>query len=193
MLSVFAKNTIHLRLSGLLKIDYTGLKEFVADPRMRVVNMRIPSSRQRPAQVDMQTAMTPLIDVVFQLLIFFICASTGHLKELLLATDFRAGAIGAASAIEVDKPLGEVWIRLKRDGEETVVFLEGQEFRDLGQLDTTLKGLAAAATDIPVILETAGEVPLGDLIHVYDHCRSCGFRTINFAADPHHLKAISRQ
>lgn len=131
----------------------------------------------------MQTAMTPLIDVVFQLLIFFICASTGHMKELLLPTDFRAGSIGAAAAPEAEKPLGEVWVKLHRTNDQTVAFLEGREFRDLGQLEQTLAALAAAATEIPVILDIAGDVPLGDVIRVYDACRAAHFRTVNFAAD----------
>jgi biopolymer transport protein ExbD len=145
--------------------------------------MRIPTSRQQASQVDMQTAMTPLIDVVFQLLIFFICASTGHMRELLLPTDFRAGAIAAAATPEVEKPLGEVWIKLKRTDDQTAAFLEGREFRDLGQLEQTLTALAAAATEIPVILDIAGDVPLGDVIRVYDACRSAHFRTVSFAAD----------
>lgn len=134
----------------------------------------------------MQTAMTPLIDVVFQLLIFFICASTGHMKELLLATDFRAGGIGAAVNPEVEKPLGEVWIRLKRTDGETTAFLEGREFHDLEQLEMTLRTLAAAATEIPVILDIGGDVPLGDVIRVYDACRAARFRSVNFAADAAH-------
>lgn len=151
--------------------------------------MRIPTSRQRASQVDMQTAMTPLIDVVFQLLIFFICASTGHMKELLLPTDFRAGAVGAAATPDVEKPLGEVWIKLKRDGDETIALLEGREIRDLTQLEATLRALAQAATEIPVILDIAADVPLGDVIRVYDACRAAKFRSVNFAADASHLPA----
>ncbi len=154
--------------------------------------MRIPTSRQRSSQVDMQTAMTPLIDVVFQLLIFFICASTGHMKELLLPTDFRAGSAGATLTEEREKPLGEVWIRLKRTGDDTIAFLEGREFSDVAQLDVTLRTLAAAATEIPVILEIAGEVPLGDVIHVYDSCRAAKFRSVNFAADANRIAPKKR-
>ncbi len=143
--------------------------------------MRIPTYRQRATQVDMQTAMTPLIDVVFQLLIFFICASTGHMKELLLPTDFRAGAVGAATLPELEQPLGEVSIRLKRVDEVTVAFLEGREFPDLEQLGATLRALANAATDIPVTLEIGSEVTMGDVIYVYDVCRSAKFQSVNFA------------
>lgn len=136
----------------------------------------------------MQTAMTPLIDVVFQLLIFFICASTGHMRELLLRADLHSGAVGAASAPDQELPLGEVWIRLKRTADKTAVFLEGREFTDLNELDSTLRSLAAAAVEIPVILDIADDVPLGDVIHVYDRCRAARFRSVNFAADANRLK-----
>jgi biopolymer transport protein ExbD len=136
----------------------------------------------------MQTAMTPLIDVVFQLLIFFICASTGHMKELLLRTDFRSGAVGSAAAAEVEKPLGEVWIRLKRRDNTTVAFLEERELTDLSQLDSTLRTLASAAIEIPLILDIDDDVPLGDVIHVYDRCRAAKFHSVNFAADANRLK-----
>ncbi|WP_373649370.1 MULTISPECIES: ExbD/TolR family protein [unclassified Schlesneria] len=149
--------------------------------------MRIPTSRQRASQVDMQTAMTPLIDVVFQLLIFFICASTGHMKELLLTTDFAAGAISATEKEPTEKPLGEVSIRLTRVETETVTFLEGQEFREMDGLDAKLKDLARASTEIPVNLDVAAEVPLGDVIHVYDMCRAVRFQSINFVVSKSQL------
>lgn len=144
--------------------------------------MRIPTSRQRASQADMQTAMTPLIDVVFQLLIFFICASTGHMKELLLPTDFHAGDIGSATGREREKPLGEVWIRLKRADDETRAFLEEREFDNLANLGGTLRSLAAAANEIPVNLDIEPDVPLGDVIYVYDICRAARFQSVNFAA-----------
>ena len=127
--------------------------------------------------------MTPLIDVVFQLLIFFICASTGHLRELLLPTDFAAGALGDQAAKPVERPLGEVWIRLSRESDETVMRLEGLEFRQLDELQATLVSLAKTADDIPVILDIGGDVPLGDAVGVYDASRAAGFRSISFAAE----------
>lgn len=145
--------------------------------------MRLPTSHSRRTPLDLQTAMTPLIDVVFQLLIFFICASTGHLRELLLPTDFAAGAVGEQTAVAVEKPLGEVWVRLSRDRDETVMRVESLEFRDLPKLEQALRSLALAAVEIPVILDIDGAVPLGDAIGVYDACRAAGFRSISFAAD----------
>lgn len=145
--------------------------------------MRIPTAHSRRTPIDLQTAMTPLIDVVFQLLIFFICASTGHLRELLLPTDFSAGALGDQSATPVERPLGEVWIRLSREFDETVMRVESLEFRRFEELEATLLSLAKTANEIPVILDIGGDVPLGDAVEVFDACRASGFRSINFAAE----------
>lgn len=128
--------------------------------------------------------MTPLIDVVFQLLIFFICASTGHLREMLLPTDFAAGAIGEKAPRQIEKPLGEVRIKLSRELDTTIFKVEGLEFRELEALAGTLRSLAETAIEIPVILEIQGDVPLGDAVSVYDLCRAARFRAIHFAADP---------
>jgi biopolymer transport protein ExbD len=35
-----------------------------------------------------------------------------------------------------------------------------------------------------VILDIDDEVPVGDMIHVYDLCRAAGYQSISFAAEP---------
>lgn len=144
--------------------------------------MRIPHSFHRRTGLE-RSAMTPLIDVVFQLLVFFICATTGHIRELLLPADLSAGA-GAASSAEFEKPLGEVWIRLRREQETTVVQIEGADYRSAEDWSRVLKGLSAAAPEIPVYLAVEGQVPWGDVVQVYDLCRAEGFQTISFAVQP---------
>ena len=47
--------------------------------------MKIPSSRDRQSLADGNT-MTPMIDVVFLLLIFFVCASIGAVREDIMPT-----------------------------------------------------------------------------------------------------------
>lgn len=126
--------------------------------------------------------MTPLIDVVFLLLIFFICASTGHLREMLLPTDLAAGEIGTQAPRVSEPSLGEVRIKLRREFDQTVYQVEGREFRDVEPLREMLSLLAETAIEIPVILEIQGDVPLGDAVNVYDACRAEKFRSIHFAA-----------
>ncbi|HCK54980.1 MAG TPA: hypothetical protein DIC23_17315, partial [Planctomycetaceae bacterium] len=59
--------------------------------------MRVPSTHFHRQRDDSQ-AMTPLIDVVFLLLIFFVCASTDQVRESLLPTELSGGAIEASES-----------------------------------------------------------------------------------------------
>jgi len=144
--------------------------------------MRIPTHRHDVENVS----MTSMIDVIFLLLIFFVCASAGQVMESLLPTELAAGAVESAAPVIVDRPFGEVWLRLHRrtaEGAEdvTVVELNDREYSDEPSLRTTLLALAETTPEIPVILDIDGPVPLGDVVRVYDACQSAQFRQVSFA------------
>ena len=148
--------------------------------------MRVPTHHndvERPAD----QAMTPMIDVVFLLLIFFVCASLGQVRESLLPTELAAGGIGSQEIRDRPKPFGEVWLFLRpgAGGRTEVQVNEGGEtYADFGRLKRQLDLLAAATTEIPVILDIEPNIPLGDMIRVFDTCDAAGFQSINFATDP---------
>lgn len=142
--------------------------------------MRIPTARPRPTELD-QSAMTPLIDIVFQLLIFFICASSGHLREWLLPADFGPGT-GATTAEVVEKPLGEVRVRLTRVDDQPRILIESMECPDWGSVRETFTVLAETAIEIPVILDISPDSRMEDVVRVYDLCRAAGFRQLAFSA-----------
>ena len=146
--------------------------------------MRIPSNFHRSDEREDQ-AMTPMIDMVFLLLVFFVCASIGHIRESLLPTEFAAGSLESTEA-PPPQPFGEVWLFLRQSDGETVVQVNrgGEEYTDFEQLTQTLAALAGATTEIPVILDIEPDVPLGRMIAVYDACRAAGFQSINFATEP---------
>lgn len=144
--------------------------------------MRIATSRPSGQSFE-QTAMTPLIDIVFQLLIFFVCASTGHLRELLLPADLAAGGTQSEAPQKPDAPLSQVWIKLRLDGDVTVTQVEGTDYRPGDNLHDVLRELADVANDVPLILDIAADVPLGSVVDIVDLCRSAGFVSINFAAE----------
>ena len=128
--------------------------------------------------------MTPMIDVVFLLLIFFVCAATGRMRESLLDIELPAGAIASPDKPPEPPPLGEVWVGLRLNTEgKAVAELNGTLYRDLKLLEKQLRGLAELAPEIPVILDVANGVTFGDMIRVFDVCRSAGFQAINFAID----------
>jgi biopolymer transport protein ExbD len=145
--------------------------------------VRIPSRHTQDNALE-SLSMTPMIDVVFLLLVFFVCAATGQIRELLLPTDLAAGAVSSSEPVEMETPLGEVWLRLRLKGGRTIVDLEGTDYEDFGRLQETLQALAATAPEIPVILDIQPDVPLGEVIRVYDACQASGFESVHFAADP---------
>ena len=149
--------------------------------------MRIPVSHQHSREHD-DSFMTPMIDVVFLLLIFFVCASVGQIRESTLATPLAAGSVEAVDPVESPKPLGEVWVRLARrgagEGAVTTAEVNNLLYDDWDRLRGTLRELASVAPEIPVILDIGQSVPVGDFVDIYDTCRSAGFDNIQFATAP---------
>jgi biopolymer transport protein ExbD len=150
--------------------------------------MRIPSSHLHSDRERDYGVMTPMIDVVFQLLIFFVVAAAlGQMPESLLRTELAAaGAVqDAAAPIEREPWAVEVWVKLSLDrpSGRTVADMNGTVYEDLSQLKAQLRALSELSPDSPVILDNGDEVPLGDVISVYDTCRAAGFESVNFAAD----------
>lgn len=145
--------------------------------------MRVPA---RQFDFD-NTSMTPMIDVIFQLLIFFVCASAGQIREEHLPTELAPGSIESAQPVVAERPFGEVWLRLKRRTAEpqqdatTIVELNEREYSDDGALRQTLTMLAETAPEMPVILDIEGAVPLGDVVRIYDVCQAAHFQEISFA------------
>ena len=76
------------------------------------------------------------------------------------------------------------YLKLLRIDGETVTDLNGTMIEEPGRVRELLINLATLAPDVPVVIDTADEVPLGDMIALYDLCRSVDFETINFAIDP---------
>lgn len=150
--------------------------------------MRLPSTARDSIGFD--AAMTPMIDVVFQLLIFFICTTSYSTIEELLPSRF-ATASGAQAVIVDPKELDleRLVLRGRRLDGRTSWSLQD---RPLGgarevrsQMAAVRRQMETVGTDaaaLAVILDLDGDVPLGDGIDVYDVCRLEGFSKIQFAA-----------
>jgi len=147
--------------------------------------MRIPSSRSQSLRDRDQQVMTPMIDVVFLLLIFFVCAAAGQVREAVLPTEMTAsGSIENSDPIERDPWIVEVWLSLRSDesGQTAIGMSGGRQFPDVEALTEPLATLAELTPENPVILDIGPQVPMRDVIAVYDLCRRVGFESVNFAA-----------
>lgn len=147
--------------------------------------MRAPSnySRQRSG---LDVPMTPLIDVVFQLLVFFLVTASFHAAEHLLPSSVSIPqARGSGSPTETPLPeedFDRVVIRILWKDGRPAWQVNGQTLDGLPQVRDLLVAVARVKSDAPVILHPDPAVPLGHVIDVYDVTRLVGFPRVQFAA-----------
>jgi biopolymer transport protein ExbD len=144
--------------------------------------MRVPTHHDDRRQTDI--AMTPMIDVVFQLMIFFICTASFQLSEELLPTSLAAasGTEGRAR-IETEPDLEQIVVRGVYTDAKSHWTVNERPCDTLSEVRQVLRSVAEIDRGLPVILDVEGEVPLGNMIDVYDLCRLAGFEKIQFAAE----------
>ena len=127
--------------------------------------------------------MTPMIDVVFLLMIFFVCtASFQVLEDVLPSNLLAAGATPSEIEIEPEPNLEQVVVKLQQRDGQLVWIINDQPYENLPQVRDVLRAVAEIDASVPVILDVEGSVPLGDVIDVYDLSRMAGFDQIQFAA-----------
>ena len=148
--------------------------------------MRRPTFTTRRTPVELQ--LTPMIDCVFLLMIYFIFSSNFNIAELSLPSQLSAASGSGASSADMPPPP-------EADFEDVVVRIHWQESAptwtvndapvpSLAGLEQSLRRVARIKRDAPVILHPDPEVPLGSVIEVYDISRLVGFEKVQFAVSP---------
>jgi biopolymer transport protein ExbD len=145
--------------------------------------MRVPHAHHDRRQLDV--AMTPMIDVVFQLLIFFLCTASFLAPEELLPTSLAIPSGNTVEQpIEPEPELERILVRATRVDDRTLWVVNGLPCDTLNEVNEVLQSVVDIDATLPVILDVAADVPLGDMIEVYDLARLAGFTRIQFAATP---------
>lgn len=145
---------------------------------------------QRSAQVRFDVQMTPMIDVVFQLLIFFVCTiSFQQIEQSLPATPKLAASGGGAAANRPIPPeledLRQVEVLLARREGATAWKVNGDACASFRDVELRLAALARVRdykTIVPVVLDATDDVPLADAIDVYDLALQLGYEKVQFVA-----------
>ena len=126
--------------------------------------------------------MTPMIDVIFLLLIFFVCTASFQRSEELLPTNM---SLPGSSDIEVAFPdlrqLEVVRLRLTYD-KRPYWQVEGNHCEAAAEVRVLLGHLATEDRALPVIIDADANVPMDHVIDLYDWSRLAGFDQIQFAA-----------
>ena len=117
----------------------------------------------RKPQENPQLDMTPMIDVVFELIIFFVV--TIKQEDIFSKLNANRPAPNAASSAQSEENDTQIKIDI---GPRGVVFNgRGMSFK---MLDDNIKKLAASSTKSTVLVRCTLDSPHGFLVHVLDIC-----------------------
>ncbi len=131
--------------------------------------------RRRPRHEAQETEidLTPMLDVVFILLIFFIVTAS-FVKESGLDVakppDTNVKKSKAKSILVSITDTGEIWVDRRRV--------------DFRAVRANIERLHAERPDAPVVIQTAKKSKAGLLVHVMDAARLAGVYAISLAAQP---------
>jgi biopolymer transport protein ExbD len=142
----------------------------------------------RTSRVRVDVQMTPLIDVVFQLLIFFVCTVNFKAQEESLpATPRLKATLSGAGAAEKPPPeledLAEVEIVVHRVEKAVQWVVNREACATLAEVRTRMTALSKIGqmkAKVPVVLDVADDVPMAAAVDVYDLCLALGYEKVQF-------------
>jgi biopolymer transport protein ExbD len=123
----------------------------------------------RKPQENPQLDMTPMIDVVFELIIFFVVT----IKQEDLFTKLncnRPAPSPPTESVPKDEPNVTIEIGRRYDGSPQGVILYNKREVRRAELDAALRDIARTSTKTPVIVKCTGDSPHKALVDVLDIC-----------------------
>ena len=130
--------------------------------------------------------MTPMIDVVFLLLIFFVWTASFQIAEELLPGTFASKQKPAGAGTSATEPTPAeseiVVIQLRTVGDHAQAIINSRPVDSWHAVQQTLAQVAAVDAQTPVVIDPESSVTYGDAIRALDLARSVGFGAVHFAA-----------
>jgi biopolymer transport protein ExbD len=147
--------------------------------------------RRLAARQPIELAMTPMIDVVFLLLIFFLATASFQRLELALPGGLASPApeplVGGAQLDptlerELLSDVDDMVVRMEYRGDNPAgLWLDQQPIESLDALESHLQRVVEIGLDVPVVVDPDPQVRLGETIQVYDLARRVGVSRVFFA------------
>lgn len=141
---------------------------------------------------DMDSTMTPMIDVVFLLLVFFVWTSSFQAVEAILPSRLAAESGGnSAQPIEIspEQDFDKIIIRVDWLGGAVAWRMNDAPVASAEQLSASLVQIHGVQPQAPIIVHPASDAPLAFVIQAYDLARLAGFSKVSLAAE---MKATER-
>jgi biopolymer transport protein ExbD len=137
--------------------------------------MRLTRQKQELAPPELN--MAPMIDVVFLLLIFFVCTSTVNQLEGRLPSHLSQLGPGTGPAAADFPPHV---IRVQRVPDGVVMQLGETRCTTRERLVEELRKIRTS-DEVPVLIKGQGTVPFGDMVAALDACYQAGFQRVAFS------------
>lgn len=133
--------------------------------------------------------LTSMIDVIFLLLIFFVCTSSFQEPEKSLPTRVNdQGAIASETQTQEERVLGKIVARVAVAPSGRIEYaVDGKRVESLADVEAILGELQQIDPTVPVIVDPDGAAPIENVLDVYDCARRVGLSKIKFAASPEAL------
>ena len=143
-----------------------------------------PRKKRSLPPAKMQPPLTPMIDVTFQLLLFFLLTIVFRMEEGMIPGSLPQKGLGESSVDPLKEP---ITVRLLADGEfgkdvifevDSRSFTSGKELYDF--FDERIKYLGGS-TESPVIIAPQGAVRWQWVVEVFNQAARAKFQEIGFA------------
>ncbi|KAA1260752.1 Biopolymer transport protein ExbD/TolR [Rubripirellula obstinata] len=132
---------------------------------------------------SIELKMTPMIDVVFLLLVFFVWTSSFELPEYDLPGAIATPPGGSIdSSAQPAETFDEIIIRISNRDSMTSINMNGTVLADVDALTDRLAQVVAIGVQPPVIVDPDDNVTMDVAVSVYDAARSAGVDRVLFAA-----------
>ena len=138
----------------------------------------------RSGRTSVDSVMTPMIDVVFLLLIFFLTSASFQKMEKMLPGTKAAAPDQQSQGTNPDSEppttntdLSDVVVEIKLPNGvsgKVSYMLNGEAVGDFDKLTERLTGILKVRLDVPIVINPDNKVPVGEAIRVYDMVRSRG-------------------
>ena len=160
-------------------VDYTALNE---EGESHYDSPRKKRQSDTPA---MQPPMTPMIDVTFQLLLFFLLTMTFRMAEGMIPGALPKKGMGApAEQEEIVEPIRVKVLPAGNDNVGVNYEIEGHSARvgNGADLYEVLKNrVDKVGTDSPLIITPAPDVEWGYVVEVFNQATRCQFKSVEFS------------
>lgn len=142
----------------------------------------------RRSQPNIEFAMTPMIDVIFLLLVFFLATSSFRVVEKLLPSTLSqtTPAKGDQEMLpteEMNELLDQVIVKLRQPADMVVAEINGTRLESFEDLRLRLISIAQLQSGLPVIIDPEPTVTADRVVKAYDWARSAGLTRVYLAID----------